>query len=48
MLFETKDRPAVCASLQPSDEMCGNTEKEAYHYLQQLEKETAVPDKLNR
>ena len=42
MLFGRKDRPAVCGSLQPSDEMCGNTAEEACNYLQKLESDTAV------
>lgn len=43
-LFGRKDRPAVCGSLQPSDEMCGDNANDAYHYLQKLERETAVSD----
>lgn len=40
-LFQSKDRPAVCLSLQPSAEMCGNTSEEALRYLEELEKATA-------
>jgi len=45
MLFGKEERPAVCISLKPSDEMCGKTAKEAYLYLEELEKATAVSDK---
>lgn len=41
-LFGTKERPAVCSSLKPSEEMCGKTNNEAYLYLEELEKLTAV------
>ena len=40
-IFSHPDRPAVCASLQPSLEMCGNCRSEAMKYLAELEKETA-------
>ncbi|HHY82106.1 MAG TPA: YkgJ family cysteine cluster protein [Clostridiales bacterium] len=40
-LFGKKERPAVCVSFQPSDEMCGNTAEDAYAYLKKLEEETA-------
>ncbi|AKL94761.1 flagellin N-methylase [Clostridium aceticum] len=44
-LFEKEDRPAVCMNLKPSNEMCGKTAKEAYSYLEDLEKSTAVVNK---
>jgi len=40
-LFGSKDRPAICSSFQPSDEMCGNFDEEAYAYLRRLEEETS-------
>lgn len=39
-LFGLPDRPAVCSTLQPSKEMCGETRVEALHYLSRLEVET--------
>lgn len=42
-IFTSPDRPMVCKSLQPSDEMCGNCREEALKYLSLLEKLTA-PD----
>ncbi len=41
MLFEKKERPAVCISLKPSREMCGGSYQEAVKYLEKIEKETA-------
>jgi Fe-S-cluster containining protein len=41
-LFGKKERPAVCSSFSPSEEMCGKTAEEAYAYLERLEKETGV------
>lgn len=41
-LFGTTQRPAVCSSLKPSEEMCGATNEEALQYLMNLERETAV------
>lgn len=41
-IFGTKERPAICSSLKPSEEMCGKTNNEAYLYLEELEKLTAV------
>ncbi len=45
MLFGTEDRPAVCASLQPTEEMCGTTADDACHYFEKLERDTAVSTK---
>jgi len=39
-LFGLPERPAVCASLPPSVEMCGETRTHALHFLQQLEQAT--------
>ncbi|MCC5911068.1 MAG: YkgJ family cysteine cluster protein [Clostridiaceae bacterium] len=41
-LFGEKRRPTVCSDLKPCDEMCGKTAKEAYLYLENLEKSTSV------
>lgn len=40
LIFGEISRPAVCIRLQPSQEMCGNNRKEAFDYLQNLEKQT--------
>lgn len=40
-IFGHPDRPAVCASLQPSAEMCGNCREEALAFLENLEKLTS-------
>jgi hypothetical protein len=42
-LFGKPERPAVCKSLKPSKEMCGNTDEEAFQYLRFLEQATG-PD----
>ncbi|MEK3724439.1 YkgJ family cysteine cluster protein [Paenibacillus sp. FSL H8-0034] len=39
-LFGSSERPAVCSSLQPSVDMCGFTNKEAFHILSELEQAT--------
>ena len=36
-LFGLPERPAVCSSLRPSAEMCGQTAEQAYAYLIRLE-----------
>lgn len=36
-LFGNPDRPAVCSSLSPSAEMCGQSNTEAMAYLVRLE-----------
>lgn len=41
MLFGRPERPAVCASLQPSVEMCGTTNEEAFIILTALERLTS-------
>jgi Fe-S-cluster containining protein len=41
-LFGRPERPAVCASLQPSEEMCGDGRPHALHWLGWLERATAV------
>lgn len=40
-LFGRPSRPAVCGSLRPQAEMCGNTREHALHYLRRLEEQTA-------
>lgn len=40
-LFGSPERPAVCASLQPSLEMCGSTREQALRWLSRLEAETS-------
>jgi hypothetical protein len=39
-IFNDPARPRVCASLQPSWEMCGNCRQEAMDYLAELEELT--------
>jgi len=39
-LFGDPRRPAVCASLRPSPEMCGTSREEALAYLAALEEAT--------
>jgi uncharacterized protein len=40
-LFGRPERPAVCASLRPSAEMCGSSDQEAMIQLTLLERATA-------
>lgn len=39
-LFGKAERPKVCVSLQPSCEMCGDSDEHAYAFLKTLEKAT--------
>lgn len=39
-LFGKPERPAICGSLRPSEEMCGQSDEEAYAYLEALEQLT--------
>lgn len=39
-IFNSPERPAFCASLQPSQEMCGSCKKDALNYLTELEELT--------
>jgi hypothetical protein len=39
-LFGRPERPAVCASLQPSAEMCGHSREHAMQWLGRLEAQT--------
>lgn len=43
-LFGKSERPAVCVSLRPSEDMCGNSNEHAFDYLSTLERMTA-PDR---
>ena len=40
-IFGSPARPAVCAGLQPSAEMCGNSRNDAMIFLLKLEADTA-------
>jgi uncharacterized protein len=40
-IFDHPGRPAVCASLQPSTEMCGNDREQALRWLGRIERQTA-------
>ena len=39
-LFGKPERPAVCAALRPSREMCGSTRQHALVWLTELERQT--------
>jgi hypothetical protein len=39
-IFNHPDRPTVCASLQPADEMCGDTREQALRWLGYIEVQT--------
>ena len=41
LLFGRPERPAVCASLKPSLEMCGSSREEALGFLAEMEDATA-------
>lgn len=41
LLFGKPERPAVCTSLRPTEEMCGRTAREAFAHLTRLERLTA-------
>ena len=40
-IFGHPDRPAVCSSLQPSSEMCGDNREQAMRWLGHVEEQTA-------
>lgn len=44
MIFGQSERPAFCANLQPSLEMCGNDREQAITWLSNLERLTK-PDR---
>jgi hypothetical protein len=37
LIFGRPERPAVCASLQPGEEMCGRSNEEAFDRLTRIE-----------
>jgi hypothetical protein len=37
LIFKNPERPAVCAGLRPSEEMCGASSEKAMSFLTQLE-----------
>lgn len=39
-LFGKPERPAVCASLRPTEEMCGDSREHALRWLAALEADT--------
>lgn len=39
-LFGNPDRPTICTELKATIDMCGKTTKEAFEYLEMLEKST--------
>jgi len=39
-LFGHASRPAICVRLEPSEEMCGQSDAHAYRYLNWLEEAT--------
>ncbi|WP_038767725.1 YkgJ family cysteine cluster protein [Burkholderia pseudomallei] len=41
MLFGQPERPKVCRSLRPSNEMCGESREQAIRWLAGIEKQTA-------
>jgi len=40
-IFGHPDRPAVCASLRPTAEMCGDSREQALRWLGHMERHTA-------
>jgi uncharacterized protein len=40
-LFGQPERPAVCASLRPTAEMCGSSQAQAIAWLSHLERQTS-------
>ena len=43
-LFGLRERPAVCGSLLPSSDMCGNDQSQAMSTIERWERETAPND----
>ncbi|MEJ8794952.1 YkgJ family cysteine cluster protein [Trinickia caryophylli] len=41
MIFGRPERPAVCGSLRPSEEMCGDDREHAIRWLNAMERETS-------
>ncbi|HEV2705986.1 MAG TPA: YkgJ family cysteine cluster protein [Pyrinomonadaceae bacterium] len=48
LLFGRPERPAVCASLRPSEEMCGESRADAYARLTFLECATASEERASQ
>lgn len=46
LLFGLPQRPLVCASLKPSQAMCGENREQALHFLQQLESLTTPEESV--
>ena len=40
-IFGRPERPAFCASLRPTQEMCGTTREDALARLERMERDTA-------
>jgi len=40
LIFSHPDRPEVCASLQPSEDMCGDSREQAMRWLGHMERAT--------
>ena len=40
-IFGQPERPAVCSSLQPSEQMCGDSREQAMRWLGWMEQQTA-------
>lgn len=40
LLFAKPERPSVCVTLQPQLEMCGKSNSDAFHILQEMELRT--------
>ncbi|MFD0676064.1 MULTISPECIES: YkgJ family cysteine cluster protein [unclassified Paenibacillus] len=47
-LFQKPERPAICSSLRPSEDMCGHSNEEAFSILQALEQATKPPDHTSK
>ena len=47
-IFGRPERPAVCRSLLPSDEMCGSSREQAIRWLDAIEKQTCPPLSVQR
>lgn len=43
LIFGRPERPAVCSSLMPSPEMCGDSREQALRWLGVLERQTSTP-----
>lgn len=42
-IFGRPERPAVCVSLRPTEQMCGTSRDEALRFLTSLERATCPP-----